>query len=135
MARTTRTAPPNLDEPEQAAAARKKRRPPLPLHPDFPGPSPIAQDYLLASQLQEALDALRLNPLERAVAEMRLTGATVREIAASSGIKKWRIEGAMAAIRRRWLEARQGPERPSPVRRAAGWQDVYMAEMRRRGKP
>jgi len=110
--------------------------PTLPLAESLPGLPPVVTDYLEESALCEALDALGLNPLERAVAEMRIAGATVREIADSSGIRKWRIERALASIRRRVVAARHGalPVRAA-ARGAAGWQDVYLSETRRRGKP
>lgn len=120
---------------ERTPKRRVRRQPALPLSESVSGLPAGVRDYLDATSLRELLDDLNLGPLERAVAEERLAGATIREIAASSGIKKWRVERAMEMVRRRWRERREADAPSRPTRHTAGWQDVYLSETRRRGKP
>jgi hypothetical protein len=85
--------------------------------------------YLERSRCIELLDALRLHPVDREVARLREDGFTVREIVEKTGLKKWRVERALETVQHR-LRAAQRVEPGGAV----GWQDVYLAETRRRGR-
>jgi DNA-binding CsgD family transcriptional regulator len=108
---------------------RDVKHPALPLYDSVSGLPPRVIDYLVNSKVAEDLGALRLHPLELTVAEMRAAGCSLREIARATGVSKWTVEQVLMMVRRR-LRSRHHAEQSG----AAGWQEVYLAETRRRGR-
>ncbi|HEY3269019.1 MAG TPA: sigma factor-like helix-turn-helix DNA-binding protein [Armatimonadota bacterium] len=104
---------------------REFRRKSVCLNDFLAGLNPAEEAYLFASQLADLVDALRLPLLERAVLELRLQGRTIREIAALTGLKKWRVEQAIRRLRRAWRISRKAS---SPHQ---GWQSAYLSETQR----
>lgn len=110
-------------------ASREARHPACRIPDNAVGLPAEALDYLECSRRAEIIASLRLHPVVRAVTLMRLGGYTVREIALITGLRKWRVERALRTVRRK-LERRAGNDGYA----AAGWQDVYLTETRRKGK-
>ncbi|HEY3414441.1 MAG TPA: hypothetical protein VGM51_15490 [Armatimonadota bacterium] len=90
------------------------------------GLPPVVTAYLAESRVLDHLDALRLSPVDRAVAAMRAAGFTLREISDRTGLKLCRVERALKTTARRLRAAARAEGRGSE-----GWQEVYLAETRR----
>jgi DNA-directed RNA polymerase specialized sigma24 family protein len=107
----------------------ERRHRSLPLAESLRGLSSREADYLSTTELRELLDSLHLDAFERCVAGLRLSGHTIREIAALAGVPKCRVEGALRRVRRRVRAWQCGALRSGTT----GWQEVYLSEVRRRG--
>lgn len=109
---------------------QRKRHPEDSLSDAFAFLDRDAAAYLFASETHDLLEQLDLHPVDRAIVHMRMGGFSLREIARETGLKKCRIEKAMKCARSRHLEVKRGKR---PTQKYAGWQQVYLSEMRRSG--
>ena len=108
-----------------------RAHPSLPLTELAAGLPQDALNYLAETLEEESMRTMGLSVEERAVLGLRLTGCSMRDVAERLGISKSRVEKALVRIRACYV-ALQGAHRSAA---ATGWQEVYLSETRRSGKP